>query len=121
MFRNPTFLCQGAAARIVQAASGSGPDRETWMTDAVRDNGDRGRFELAVGDEVVFATYRREAGRLVISYVYAPPVLRGTGAAGRLMEGVAARARAGGERIVPLCGYARAWLRRHSAYHDLLA
>jgi uncharacterized protein len=91
------------------------------MTDAVHDNGDRGRFELAVDGEVVFATYRREAGRLVINYVYAPPVLRGTGAADRLMAGVAARARAGGERIVPLCGYARAWLRRHPAHHDLLA
>ena len=74
------------------------------MTEAVRDNGDRSRFELAVDGEVAFAAYRREAGRLVISHVYAPPVLRGTGAAGRLMEGVAARARAGGERIVPLCG-----------------
>jgi uncharacterized protein len=91
------------------------------MTDAVRDNADRSRFELAVGGEIAFATYRREADRLVISYVYAPPVLRGTGAADRLMEGVAARARAGGERIVPLCGYARAWLHHHRAHHDLLA
>ncbi|MHB2208123.1 GNAT family N-acetyltransferase [Methylobacterium sp. CM6257] len=91
------------------------------MTDALRDNVDQGRFELAVGGDVAFATYRREAGRLIISYVYAPPVLRGTGAADRLMEGVAARARAGGERIVPLCGYARAWLHRHRAHHDLLA
>jgi predicted GNAT family acetyltransferase len=37
------------------------------------------------------------------------------------MEGVAARARAEGERIMPLCGYARAWLRGHRAHHDLLA
>jgi hypothetical protein len=91
------------------------------MTDTVRDNVDRSRFELQVGGEVAFATYRREPGRLVISYVYAPPVLRGTGAADRLMEGVAARARAEGERIMPLCGYARAWLRGHRAHHDLLA
>ena len=87
----------------------------------LRDNVERGRFELQVGGDVVFATYRREPGQLVISHVYAPPVLRGTGAAGRLMEGVAAHARAEGDRIVPLCGYARAWLRGHRAHRDLLA
>ncbi|KQS69213.1 MULTISPECIES: GNAT family N-acetyltransferase [Methylobacterium] len=87
----------------------------------LRDNVERGRFELQVGGDVVFATYRREPGQLVISHVYAPPVLRGTGAAGRLMEGVAAHARAEGDRIVPLCGYARAWLRGHRTHRDLLA
>ncbi|SEN93221.1 hypothetical protein SAMN02799625_02120 [Methylobacterium sp. UNC300MFChir4.1] len=87
----------------------------------LHDNVERGRFELQVGGDVVFATYRREPGQLVISHVYAPPVLRGTGAAGRLMEGVAAHARAEGDRIVPLCGYARAWLRGHRTHRDLLA
>ncbi len=87
----------------------------------LRDNVERGRFELQVGGDVVFATYRREPGQLVISHVYAPPILRGTGAAGRLMEGVAAHARAEGDRIVPLCGYARAWLRGHRTHRDLLA
>ncbi|GAN48103.1 putative GNAT family acetyltransferase [Methylobacterium sp. PvP062] len=91
------------------------------MTETLRDNIEQSRFELQVGDDVAFATYRREPGRLVIGYVYAPPVLRGTGAAARLMEGVAAHARAAGDRIVPLCGYARAWLRGHRAHRDLLA
>ncbi|MGU3468099.1 GNAT family N-acetyltransferase [Methylobacterium sp. C33D] len=91
------------------------------MMDTLRDNVERGRFELQVGGDVAFATYRREPGQLVISHVYAPPVLRGTGAAGRLMEGVAAHARAEGDRIVSLCGYARAWLRGHRTHRDLLA
>jgi predicted GNAT family acetyltransferase len=66
------------------------------MTDSVRNNVDQSHFELGAGDAVVFAHYRREVGCLIISYVYAPPALRGTGAAGRLMEGVVARA--SGER-----------------------
>ncbi|WP_371254963.1 GNAT family N-acetyltransferase [Salmonella enterica] len=37
-----------------------------------------------------------------------------------LMEGVVAQARASGERIVPLCGYARTWLHRHRAHRDLI-
>ena len=91
------------------------------MTDPIRDNVERGRFELQVGDEVAFASYRREPGRLVVTYVYAPPVLRGTGAADRLMEGVASLARSDGDQILPLCGYARAWLHGHRAHRDLLA
>ena len=91
------------------------------MTVEVTDNQALGRFELEVDGQVAFASYRRIGGRLAITHVEAPPALRGTGAAGRLMEGVAARARAEGVRLTPLCGYAAAWLRRHKAHADLLA
>ena len=87
----------------------------------VTDNAAAGRFELAEAGEVAFAQYRREPGRLVIPYVEAPPALRGTGAAGRLMEGVLGVARSEGRRVVPLCSYAAAYIRRHGAHHDLLA
>ncbi len=83
--------------------------RETGM----RDDPGRSRFELEVDGAVAYADYRRQPGTLVIAYVYAPPVLRGTGTADRLMRAVAGTARAEGRQIVPLCGYAAAWLRRH--------
>jgi uncharacterized protein len=87
---------------------------------AVVDNAEAGRFELAERGGVAFATYRREPGRLVIPYVEAPPALRGTGAAGRLMEGVLATARAEGRTVTPICSYAAAYIRRHREHHDLL-
>jgi hypothetical protein len=85
------------------------------------DNAAAHRFEMEEGGLVVFATYRRSGGRLIIDHVEAPPALRGTGAAGRFMEGLAAKARAAGEKIVPVCGYAAAWLHRHPEYRDLIA
>ena len=85
------------------------------------DNVAAGRFELAEAGGVAFARYRREPGRLVIPYVEAPPGLRGTGAAGRLMEGVLARARAEGLKVSPLCSYAAAYIRRRPEHRDLLA
>lgn len=91
------------------------------MGQVIVDNHQRSRFELAVDDQVVFADYRRQPGRLVITHVEAPPVLRGTGAAGRLMQGVAEAARADDVKILPLCGYARAWLLRHKEFADLMA
>lgn len=91
------------------------------MTNPVRDNQERSRYELDVDGRIVFANYRRDGSTLAILHVEAPPALRGTGAAGRLMHGVMAIARATGAKIVPLCGYASAWLRRHREYAELLA
>ena len=90
------------------------------MADDIRDDAARSRFELAEGGHVVFADYRREPGVLVISYVEAPPELRGTGAAGRLMEGVLAQARSEGLKVRPLCSYAAAYIRRHREHHDVM-
>lgn len=83
------------------------------MTEPFRDNAAESRFELAENGHMAFADYRRQGDLLVIDYVEAAPALRGTGAAGRLMEKVVAVARAEKRRIVPRCGYAAGWLRRH--------
>lgn len=80
---------------------------------SVIDNSAESRFELEEEGELAWADYRREPGRLIIDYVFSPPALRGKGTAGRLMEGLQAAAAARGETIVPICGYAAAWLRRH--------
>ncbi len=90
------------------------------MANQVRENPERGRFELDVGGQTVFARYVRQGSTLVIPYVEAPPALRGTGAASQLMTGVMEIARAEGLKVRPLWGYAAAWIRRHREYHDLL-
>ncbi len=75
---------------------------------------------MPIDGQLVFARYRRVAGRLFIDHVEASPALRGTGAADTFMKALAADARASGEKIVPLCGYAAAWLRRRPEYRDIL-
>ncbi len=84
------------------------------------DASERGRLEMDFDGHVVFAVCHHEPGRLVIDYVEAPPALRGTGAAGVFMSALAAKARADHDNILPLCGYAAAWLRRHPEHHDLI-
>ena len=79
------------------------------------------RFERLVGDKVVFANFRHAGGRLLITHVEAPPSLRGTGEAARLMQEIADHARARGQAVTPLCGYAVVWFKRHPDYADLLA
>ena len=97
------------------------PERNALPDPLVTDNRDRSRFELKEQGLTAFADYRREPGRLVITYVEAPVALRGGKTAGRLMEGVTAHARAEGVKIVPVCGYAAAWLRRRPEHADLMA
>jgi predicted GNAT family acetyltransferase len=86
----------------------------------LRDNPAAGRLEMDEAGQIVFADYRRDGARLIIDHVESPVALRGTGAAGRFMEALANRARANGETLVPLCGYAAAWLRRHAEHRDLI-
>jgi predicted GNAT family acetyltransferase len=81
----------------------------------VRDNPSQHRFEMVEQGQTVFANYRRDGRRLIIDHVEAAISLRGTGAAGRFMEGLVAAANAEGSTIVPICSYAAAWLQRNPA------
>ena len=88
---------------------------------SLRDNASAGRLEMDEAGQTVFADYRLDGTRLIIDHVEAPAPLRGTGAAGRFMTGLAQFARSNDLKIVPLCGYAARWLRASSAYRDLIA
>ncbi len=87
----------------------------------VKDNTEQRKFELVIDGSTTFANYRLDGAVLYINYVEAPEVLRGTGAAGRLMEGIVQIAKDRSYKVVPICGYAQSWFKRHSEYQDLLA
>ncbi len=84
------------------------------MSETFSDNTGAQRFELDVDGKLAWADYRRRDDQLIIPHVEADPELRGTGAAGRLMAQVKAAADAESLTIVPICGYAAAWLRRNA-------
>ncbi len=79
------------------------------------------RYELEVNGLITYANYHLEKKVIFIDYVFAPEELRGSGAAGKLMEMIAKEVRAKQMKIHPICTYAVLWLKRHSKYHDLLA
>lgn len=90
------------------------------MTTPFQDNQKQNRFEYHVENDVVFANYRKEGDKLYIDYVEAPVQLRGSGAAGKLMQYVMDTARENHfKEVIPICGYAASWLRRHPEYNDL--
>jgi predicted GNAT family acetyltransferase len=87
----------------------------------VRDNTAQSRFEMMVEGQMALADYRRGGGKLMITHVETPPALQGRGVAADLMAGVVEAARAEGAKIVPICSYAAAYMRRHKEHADLLA
>jgi predicted GNAT family acetyltransferase len=94
---------------------------DTPAFNGVTDNTERRRFELVENGLTAFADYHRRDDVLVVPHVEAPPALRGTGAAGRLMAGTLEHIRAAGLKIQPSCPYAAAYIRRHPEYADLVA
>jgi len=88
---------------------------------AVTDNAAKRRFELEEQGQLAFADYTRRDGVLSIPHVEAAEGLRGTGAAGRLMEGMLAIVRERGLKVRPICPYAVAFIQRRPEFHDLVA
>ena len=84
------------------------------MPASFTDNTRKSRFEYAVNDSIAFANYRREGSTLYIDRVEAPPELRGTGAAGHLMQQIMNFAKSENLKVVPICSYAVAWIAKNN-------
>ena len=86
----------------------------------MKDNNQAHRFELEENGLMAWADYRIRDGVYVLPHVEADPPLRGTGAAGRLMQQIVDHARANKLVLEPRCAYARAWFQRHPEAQDVL-
>ena len=84
----------------------------------ISDNQQASRFELAAQGHVAELVYRRRADRLVLVHTGVPDALGGHGIGGQLVTAAVSRAAAGGLTVVPLCSFARSWLRGHPDVAD---
>jgi predicted GNAT family acetyltransferase len=64
--------------------------------------------------------YQLSAGRMLITHTEVAPALRGGGLAQELVDAAATWARQEKLKILPLCSYAGAVLKRSTAHADLL-
>lgn len=90
------------------------------MTDTVRDNQDRHRFELDADGHVAFSNYRREGNILIVLHTEVPAALNGRGIGSALARGLLDIARAQGLKVRPLCPFVAAYIAKHPEYADLL-
>ena len=91
------------------------------MSNNVRDNTERQRFELDTDGHVAFSNYKRSDGLLTILHTEVPKELEGRGIGSALVRGLLDLARAQGLKVRAVCPFVQAYLDRHPEYSDLQA
>ena len=87
----------------------------------VRDNPEELRYDaLLDGRRVGLIRYRIEPGVVVLVHTDVDEAVEGTGVGSQLVRGALDDIRARGLRLVPLCPFVAAYLRRHPEYADLV-
>jgi predicted GNAT family acetyltransferase len=79
----------------------------------VKDNRDARRFELHKDGHVAFLNYIRKRETLALVHTEVPSALRGQHLGDALVEAAFAEARAEGLRVIPMCSFVKAYLRKH--------
>jgi predicted GNAT family acetyltransferase len=80
----------------------------------VIDNESEHRFELTRDGYTAHLTYATDGDRLTLIHTSVPEELEGHGLGGELVQAAVDRAKREGLTIVPVCRYARRWLRKHA-------
>ncbi|MDX6424443.1 MAG: uncharacterized protein QOI67_1914 [Gaiellaceae bacterium] len=93
----------------------------TALAATVRDNEAAHRYELLVDEELVGELiYRARDGVVTLIHTEIASRYEGHGLGEQLVEFALDDIRARGLRIVPLCPFVAAYLRRHPEYEDLV-
>jgi len=77
------------------------------------------RFEAWVDGKLSKLDYTQNDKNFVITHVGVDPSLRGLGVAGKIVEVGLEYAKEKSLRVIPMCSYAAAYIRRHPEYAEL--
>lgn len=88
----------------------------------VLDSPERLRYEIWRGEtRAGFIAYRAEPGTLVLLHTEIDPAFAGQALGSRLVAGTLEGIRARGLKLVPLCPFVAAYIRRHPGSANLVA
>jgi uncharacterized protein len=109
-----TFPASDAPAYTVETGIRIGTPSATDIG-SVSDNAAQSRFELKVDGHVAYLQYERTPNTLTLIHTEVPVEIRGRHIGERLVEAALAIGRSEGRRIVVICPFARAYMRRHQS------
>lgn len=107
-----TFPASDAPAGTVETGIGRG-ELPASGRGSVTDNRAKNRFELTVNGETAVLVYERSDDALTLVHTEVPAALRGRHLGDALVEAALQSARSEGLRIVPVCPFVKAYLRKH--------
>ena len=95
----------------------SAPTREVL----VRDNPEKQRYEAYVGSAVAgWSEYHEQPGLLTVMHTEVDPEFEGRGLGSELVRGMLEDVRGRGARVLPVCPFVSAYLKRHPEYSELV-
>ena len=88
---------------------------------AVRDNAAEKRFEIDLGDgSFAIAQYTLPAGKIMFTHTEVPPAHEGQGIGTSLVRAGLKAARERGLKVIPICPFFAAYIKKHEEEQDLL-
>ena len=87
----------------------------------VRDNPDRHRFEIDLGNgSFAIAEYTLPAGKIMFTHTEVPEAHEGQGIGTKLIRFALDAARERGLKVIPICPFFAAYMQEHAEVQDLL-
>lgn len=90
------------------------------MTDAVRNNPAKKRYELDVEGHIAATYYELSNGVITFVHTEVPEALGGRGIGSQLIKGALDQVRTAGLKVVAQCPFVKAYIGKHEEYADLL-
>lgn len=78
------------------------------------------RFEVVVEGGLGFLRYKIQGGTMLLLHVEVPPQSQGHGIAADLSRTALELAKERGFKVIPVCSYVAAYIRRHPEYSEMV-
>ncbi|MDA3865284.1 MAG: GNAT family N-acetyltransferase [Salinivirgaceae bacterium] len=78
------------------------------------------RFEVQVGEYTPFVTYQLKGDVMYLNFAKVPKELEGQGVGKKMVEQVLTYTEQAGYKVVPVCGFIAAIIKRNPRWHSLL-
>ena len=86
----------------------------------VTNNPEKHRFETAVDGNTAIAEYNLIQGGIVFTHTEVPQALEGRGIGSALIRAGLAHARGNQLKVMPICPFFAAYMKKHAETHDLV-
>jgi predicted GNAT family acetyltransferase len=87
----------------------------------VRDNPEEHRYEAYVGSDLAgFADYHEQPGLVTVLHTEVEPAFEGQGVGSAFVRGMLGDIRSRGSRVLAVCPFVGAYLKRHPEWGDLV-
>lgn len=86
----------------------------------VHHNPNEMRFEIRVGNEIAELLYQMDGDMIIFHHTFVPPALEGQGIGSQLAKTGLEYAKTNSLRVVPVCSFVEAYIRRHPEYQPLV-